>query len=429
MGLTQAIVSLQAAATATTQDFISSGFGTPTACIVFATGGGQDAFTTHGVMSVGTYDGTNQQAISMGTEDGTAASAISARSDAADGDVVYHKYNGTLRRSASAAFIDGGVQLTWDTAGTRPWVTVWFFKGATAVHADWADPHITVDNAVTVTTTGVDPTLIFFATNKQAALGSGVADATMSIGFAYDNGASIENLCAAWNSDSADPTDTNAQIFDGTAGAGNRCGAALNSGGNPSPGIQCTAMGTDDFDVTTRDSGGTAMGFVYLALEITETVETFAVTTPTSAGDWDPFAASITPQCMMMTGVRLTSFNTNTTGSVGTESFSVYMANDEATIQEAGHMVVVESGVAGASIVQSESEQSSRFKLGSMSGGAESVDFAANNPTFDASGAVFPNANVDEDTTAYTVVGFFIEEPTATGNPTMVRTMMEGLMQ
>ncbi len=417
----QGIVKLQAPNASGNQDYTISGFGTPTGCIVFSTAGGQDAFATHGAQSIGTYDGTNGQVISHGIQDGVAASAQTMRSDARDALVVFQKYDGTDRREASATFIDGGVRLNWDAPGQRPWVTVWMFKGATAIMADWNDPDSTQDVAKTITTTGVDPNLIFFAVTKQATLGGGIADAGISFGWAYDNGGTLENMCAGWAVDDADPVDCSAQIFDSTTGLGKRCGAVINAGGNPSPGIECTAMGTDDFEITTRDAGATNCGFVYLALELTEDVTTFAVTTPTSSGAWDPFDAGFTPQCLVMTGVRLTSFNNNVSGGVGTESFGLYVANDSSdTDTESGHMMVVEDGVTGAGIVQSESEQSSAFKMGNMSGGAEVIDIRATNPSFDASGVIFADGDFDEAGTAYTVLGLFIDQPTAGGSDTAI---------
>ena len=411
----QRIVVLQAPSASGAQNYTLGGFGTPTACIVMATLGGQAAFAVHGCISVGTYDGTNQQVVCAGIEDGTAVTAMTARSDTQDADVVYLKYDNTLRRSASAAFITDGVELTWDGGGSRPYVTVWMFKGATSVFADWNDPDVTQDVSKNIATTGCNPNLIIFAANRQANLDAGVTHAGMSMGFAYDNGASIENLCAGWSSQDDDPTDTAGHMVDAT---GNRCVMYCSAGGGKSPGIECTAMGTADFDITTRDSSGVNIGFVYLALELEETVETFAVTTPTSTGDWDPFTASMTPQCMFMAGIPITVWNTNRGGSVGTESICLYVANDDS--EQSGHTVVNEDSVAGAGIVQSEAEQDAEFKMMSMSGGAETIEFQANSPTFDASGVVFADANVDEGGSLFTVVGFFIDQPTASGSDTAI---------
>lgn len=411
MALAVRQVTQAAPSTDTTQDYTSSGFGTPTWCMVIATHNATaDTWANDASISIGFYDGTNQKVITTGMEDGANPAAGNQRDQQTDGDVVAMYYDSTLRRSASAAFITDGVRLTWaDLGQDRTHCTVIFGKGETASVVGWGTPNATQDASSNITTTGCDPNLVLMVGTSRSSENAGTNTVRKSYGFAYDTGASIEQFSVSHQFGNGDPTDMNSQTSNQYA-----C-SHLNPAGHHRPGYDITAMGTGQFTVTTRDNAG-AGGFIFLALEITEAVTTFAATTPTSAGDFDPFTCSNTPLWVMMLPTAEDTLNTNRSGTQSaSEGFGIYSVNKDG--DEQGHYMYMENGTTGAGSHNAGCKSAGQLAGITVTSGAVDEVFDGNSPTFDTSGIVYADANFNHAGTAYYVLGFAVEQPVSADTP------------
>jgi len=421
MGFATRQVTLQAAATNTTQDFTSSGFGTPDCAIIITSlGGTSGSWSGHAALSFGFYDGTNQRCAGMGVQNGGTPGSSDSNVWKRSAEAVYTRYEGgTLQRNAAASFVTDGVRLTWTSGSARPYVTVILLKGLTASLVGHGTPHATQDTSTNITTTGVDPNVILFAGISSATENTNFTQPRIGLGFAVDNGVSIDQGCKGLRFLDSDATDGNSEVAD------NRCCAfTLSTGGSLLPSVECTAMGTDQFSITTRDAAGSG-GFIYLALETTENVDGFSASTPTSAGDWDPFTVSYEPEWVFMIPTAAEALNTAYGGSQAVvEGMGLYSANNSG--DEDGHYIVFENGASGAGTTFSSSAHASEFIIADTNSGAQREIIDGNSPTFDGSGIVYADANFNHGATVTKSVGFAIERVTA--NSLIWRVTHEGIM-
>ena len=412
MAFTVRQVTLAAPATDTTQDYTQSGFGTPDACIVIASKESTDAtWGGDGILSIGFYDGTSQKCVTLGQDNGATPNAGNQRVWERSAKVLDIRATGATDRTATAALITDGIRLTWADAGSSDIrATVIFMKGATAYHVGYDQPNATVDTSTNHTTTGCNPNLIIGAsTFGSGTEDSGTNSARHSIGFAWDNGATIEQMSTAHSWLNTDPQDNNAYT-------GNTYFLTIpNTAGQATPGVEITGMGTAQFTTVPRNAGAGGGDFIWLAIQLAaEDVTTFAVAAPTAAGDFDPFTSSWTPQWVFMLPTTANALDSAETGSqASVEGLGVYSVNKDG--DENGHYIYSENGVTGASSLNTGAKSESSLIGVTVSSSVVSESYDGNSPTFDSSGIVYADANFNHATATNYILGFAVEDGTATG--------------
>lgn len=292
MTQTAAVVRNTVSATAGgTADFTKSGFGTPSAAIIFMCDANAGANpTVNGSMSIGFWDGTNARACAIGMVDGVSTTAtyrcsrdsFGAIAAAAAGSVSYY----------SVSNITDGIRLTLavDNTTVQRFVTVLLLSGISAKVLTLATGTLQND-VTTVTGVGFAPSLVFFTH-----IGSGTADregtgADLSFGFAK-TGIAQESIGFA----SADASGgEQANILFSTT----RCGSRLLAD-ELLWSIETTAFGADGFTITARDGDPTANIQIFaLALGGADlSFDVGTITTPTSTGA-SVISTSITPGAVL----------------------------------------------------------------------------------------------------------------------------------
>lgn len=419
-------VTAAAPGTDTTQDYTVTDFGTPEACIVVASKESTDAtWGGDGILSIGFYDGTSQKCITLGQDTGTDPNSGNQRVWQRSAKVLDIRATGTADRTATAAFITDGVRLTWADLGSSDIrATVIFMKGATAYHVGYDQPNSTVDTSTNHTTTGCNPNLIIGASSfGNGTEDTGTNSARHSIGFAYDNGVTIEQMSTAHAWLNSTPQDNNAYT-------GNTYFLTVpNTVGSATPGIEITAMGTAQFTTVPRNSGAGNGDFIWLAIELaSENVSTFATAVPTAAGDWDPVTTSWTPQWAFMLPTTADTLDQNESAAqASVEGLGVYSVNKDG--DENGHYIYSENGVSGVGSLNTGAKSESKLIGVTVSSGTVSESYDGTTPTFDTTGIVYADANFNHASGTNYVLGFLVEDLTTPATNTLFGGVGRGIMR
>jgi hypothetical protein len=417
------VVRKQAPTTNTTQDFTVSGFGTPDAAIIISAGINSDSLAAHMSPSLCVWDGgTSEAQLMMYSADNDATVNYSrGRRSSATLCLQYNTTGATSLRTATCAATTDGIQLTWavatDPATHRPWVTVLLIKGVTATAYGEFDPpqdatSVADSPADTITTTGVNPNLIFFFYAGQLFPNSSGTGYHPSWGFAYDNGVTIDHRCMGFKSTSSESPVATGCYFDDTNCVMAWAGTATTSRGE----LFVDSMGSGSFDVKERALGGKS-GFIsgtevgYVALEMEDACEVFTTTLPTTSGDWNlATGLSIVPQAVFLMNTFVTA-NTDSEGAYLGGTF--YVADDQSNdnsdkeggvaFHEENNVTTTNTGTDGISSYKSYSDDGT-------------LDLTASSPVFGNNSIKFLDANVDTASQATRVFGLAFGGGTATTN-------------
>lgn len=306
-----AVVQQAARTTTGTQDFTSSGFGTPKAamCLVgFGATNGTSA--THGGFSIGFTDGTRQNVTSARTKSGVTTTATGRRSDTSDVLLLADQDGTVMLRAQFSSWITDGVRLNYSVApGTAFQVSCTLFGGAGIANAyvNTVSTPSTVDTSTTVSTVGFQPDVIIGAMSG----GTGYTDVNQSQ-LEISVGAAVRGVGqrgVSWFDTNA-VTTTATSVFPLT----NRIGRNTNNGSQ----IEIQNYSSSGFDATLRQVGTFAATLGYLALQLNgATATVMEVTSPTATGSQSIAGIGLTPQwgLLVMTADQ-------TSGSVDTSADS-----------------------------------------------------------------------------------------------------------
>lgn len=399
-------VRLQAPATNTTQDFTISGFGEPDACIVMS-GFGDGSWVSHAQLTIGGFDGTNQNCNGYGMENSSAVNTGQSRHQSSTSQVVRHMKDVSENRSAIAsAFstITDGVRLTWlgDTS-FRPWTTVIMLKGDFTVFM--GNDTLPSTTTKSMTTTGVNPNFILFFNIWRGADSAG-ALGRFGMGFAHDTGSGIDVVGHNNRFNDGNPNDFNSTISDAQYVTDQNTFMDVNS------------MGTETFEIETF-SNHFSNALHFMAFEFNENIKVFDSATVTTNVDWDPVVTTFTPQWCFMLPTAHINIPENDSGSESSvESYGMYSNTEDDT--ESGVYVIHENG---STVNQfAESRTDTRFEINQVQSTDSENLVNGNSPTFDSTGIVFAAANFTEAGTAYQQIGFMIEEDSSSVVITDVNT-------
>lgn len=280
MAQTVAVVRATLSATSGgTTDFTKSGFGTPTAAIIFTCAAAVTANpNASGQMSVGFWDGTNQRAVGFVGLDAQATSANYRSSDDSYG-LIAPSSSATAQFAYTISAITDGIRLTLsvDNTSVERYCTVILLSGVSA-KAGTFTPNATQNGTQASASLGFAPELIFFAScNSTAADINGNGDAVFNFGFAEINGT---NRCIMRRVVDAQADEAAVIQFSETRGIGAISSSALIWTG------EITMWGSDTFTMTTRDGNTSSVVCFFLALGGADlSYDTGTLTTPTSTGD------------------------------------------------------------------------------------------------------------------------------------------------
>jgi hypothetical protein len=405
---------LQAPATNTTQNYTVSGFGAPQAAIILSCLGNDGAWKNDASIGLGFWDGTNQNVTGCGWDNASDPGNSRGRQYSDASNVVWTIYNSPSSNKRKASITDtvtDGVELTW--TGTdideRPRVTVILIRGINGAQTGHRTADKSIDGTTQTVTAGMTPKLVILAGRRSdTATGQG-STASWFHGFACDNGSSIDQGVVGWRNSDGDPTDCNGQVNDGYCIVGD-----VGTFGQLSGPIEMTTMTSGSFTTTTRLSIPVFSSHHYLALDFDEDVVGWDAATPTSAGDFDPFTASFTPQWAFMFPTGFQVLDTSYSGGDdGVEAMGLYSVNDDG--EEDGHYVTMENGSTGAGSMFGQSRRDTRFEINEVAASASANLVNGDSPTFDATGIVYSDANFSHDGNQHQVLGFFVAASADTG--------------
>lgn len=289
MAQTVAVVrsTLSSAASGTT-DFTKSGFGTPAAAIIIVcqantTNNPQD----NSEISIGFWDGTNQCVCMLQDRDNQANSDTRRNSDDSYGAIVV---DSTSRSLYTVSAVTDGIRLTLSTDNTTldRYCTVLLLAGVSAKVTN-VTAGASAGNTVTSSSLGFAPDLVFFTGIGGTTVDvSGTTTALLSFGVAGDQSGIVQRVLG-WGQSHASTNEASFERYSET-----RCfsRAALWT-------AECTALGSDDFTLTTRD-GSSSSGIIFaLALGGADlSFDLGTLTTPTSTGD-SSVSTDITPAAVL----------------------------------------------------------------------------------------------------------------------------------
>lgn len=408
------VAHVQSPSSNTTQDYTVSGFGTPDFAIVIA----QDfvsatpANTMHnGYASgyvIGFTDGTTSHCAGSVVKDGvnpTNADVGYGRIDTDD--VVYYKRlkGDTAATADTPTFITDGLRLTWSTGTDRPGVSVILIQwdaGESAKIGTFTSSG-TVDTATTVTTTGVDPNFVWiFGISGTAAADNDADDPCLSVGMAVDNGSSIDQFvhCHYKHNTAQSNVDAAGSI------APDRAGLGFTTSKTKQYELEVTAMGTDDFAVTTRAGSGsvTAQTWMYLAVEFATPAELFMANAPTSTGDWDAATMSFQPESVFVIPTNLAvDDGTDNTGAES-KNQSFYYANKNS---EEAYFHSYNNEAPSVTTTDARFKYNNRLEWNGNVNGSTPSGNADSGPTFDSSGVIWDVTNAASHAFRTIILGVF----------------------
>lgn len=381
-----------------TQDITISGFGTPNAVIMF-TSGKSSTSAGHYRGQIGYWASNSQHVVYSGLQEAT--SSFSGGGGIIPDSIVYNKYDSTVRSQAYISeTITDGIRLTYTKAPTSTdheiYATFIFFGGINASAGLVAGPSST-DGSIDITGLGFTPRLIFATTHRSGYAGS-TSIGSLPFGVAFDNGSSIEELQAIHTCRVISPLETGGYV-------GNTLGSAAvvtEEGINPGY-FEVTNMYSGGFEITARTAALNSYYFGYLALDVPGIdIKLSEATAPTSAGNWDPVATSFTPQFLFMYSHGSGTSNSWVADS-NDQGLTIYATDSTGT--QAGYSAFVKNGESTTTpsplAFYSNTEGVIRDYLGT-----DKMSFGS--PTFDATGVVFSDANVDHGSIGYKFLSLMI---------------------
>src|SRR5678810_751837 len=187
-----ALVQATSRTSAGTQDFTSSGFGTPKGILVMVTAGlVNGTVANHGLMCIGAADGTRNIVTSMRSKDGialgTTATARRAR-NSTDCLLFCDQDGNVLLQAQWSAWITDGVRLNFSVAtGGAYLVTVLLIGGAgvSDVYTSTVTSPGVVDTATDVTGPGFEPSMLLTFSNGGDGAWDNTTDAQDIITFGF----------------------------------------------------------------------------------------------------------------------------------------------------------------------------------------------------------------------------------------------------
>lgn len=276
------------------QDITIDGFGTPKAALfMISCATTDDTATTHAYFGIGATDGTTQWACSIATEDGLGTTDTNSRAMTDECVALLHDAGNIDGEGNSTTLITDGVRVTWgDAPSAARLMTVVLFGGndLTAKVGNTQDLGASTDTQFSVTGVGFEPDALIMASHGQDFDDVAKAQATISVGFAANDGSETQRALGWVDTDNQGTTSINAQLDTSKI-------LSLVFAGAQNKEIELDSFEADGFKITT---GSTAWysnpGYLALNFNGAAKAAVGSLDTPTSDGSvsytWPGFRPS-----------------------------------------------------------------------------------------------------------------------------------------
>jgi len=258
-----------------TVDFTSSGKGTPSAVIAMV---GLSTASTSSAndldISMGVYDGTTQSCRYIRETDGSGTSECD---QALSPHILTLGRYGLGTADIDASWITDGVRLTSVNSALADayYVKILVIWGVDAA-VNVANSQSSTDNTTTISGLSFQPKAVLLLTSEDSGTNTSGVDSCWSIGAVIDDGSLTQRCVSYGGEDGQGTTNNTIQFYE------NRIGSAIWNGSEDFS-LECTAINSDGYGITTRDSDSGSASFIGLALggaDLDVNLET--ITTPTS---------------------------------------------------------------------------------------------------------------------------------------------------
>lgn len=338
-----AVIQQATRTTTGTQNYTSSGFGTPLGAIFTVTNGTVAGTTVaHALISFGATDGTRQWAMSGRARDNITLGTTLTANRANTSDVILLTDDGgtvILRAQFSAWTTDGVTINVSVTNGTAYRVTCTLIGGSkvTGVYVNTVTTPSVINTSTTVSTLPFESTFLIIAGKSS----SNAWDDTADGNYTYQLGCVVNSGSNPHPQFSHNWTDTTGSATTSTAGelSTNRVSANQNSG--TPPGVEIQNFTSTGFDATLRDTGGSTMQVGYIAVKTDGlSAKVMALDTPTSGGSQSFTGIGFTPQFGMLFQGALIANDTRTVTAdsevMGVSMFTASAAGSVAVTSDDG---------------------------------------------------------------------------------------------
>lgn len=301
----------------TTKIFQVTGFGTPTAAIIFCSNNNEadgvfDDDQGSRIISVGWFDGTNEGVAGHYSQNGVASANVGRYQNNSNCVVATSPTGGgspfwtATAVGATLGFVTDGVKLDFSGDATSYQIEVWLFKGTDlSVEAGSFNPN-TQNNSRVVSTTN-EPHLVLFA-------GVGASNATTnatfgmwSLGAAHNGSGGISQWAVLYkgNDDGDGTSDLVMEV------ATNRCWGQMGAG-TPVWDLEITAFGATSFTATTRSGNPGSDDVLYFVFSSANSQDDFeiGVTAAQTASGNQTFGSAFQPQGFMGLATSIQSADT-----------------------------------------------------------------------------------------------------------------------
>lgn len=296
-----------------TQDFTSSGFGTPVCALFFGGyGTANGTAVNHAGLWVGVSDFTTHQSVSTAMED-TGSTTDTGAASGTDALQTLLSSDQTVDGTATASTITNGVRLTWADAPPSAYLITAVLFNADAVSNCVAGSIATstsIGGTASASGFGWEPdTIIAFGaystTHARTAIGLAINDGGIvqySVGHNSQNGVATADLTEVIRSDRL----------------------VLDSSGSGGASHELTSFDSGGFTVTTRDAT-TARTVRYLAMRRASGVgaKLLTCTSPTSTGAHSCTGAGFRPQAGLMLHTKTIALGTYTTSGTNNQTYGL----------------------------------------------------------------------------------------------------------
>jgi hypothetical protein len=282
-----------------TQDFTSTGFGTPKAALFFLSAGTADGTQVNNAMlSIGATDGTRSRAIAAGSEHGVASSDTGMTGSGTAAVVTLLKTSmSAIDGSADfSAWITDGVRINWTDAPPEAYMMTVVLIGGNGVsncYVGNATAGATVGAATDVTDPAFEPTFVLTFGANDASLTTD-SDLRLSLGVVVNDGSNTQRSVSM--SETAGQASAVATLSFETD-----CVARRTSAGAGGPEIQIQDFDANGFSLYTRVSNAEVMATNYLAVKLSGlSAKLLTSASPTGTGSATITGAGFTPQFGLM---------------------------------------------------------------------------------------------------------------------------------
>jgi len=267
------------------QDFnLPTGFGTPTAVIIFGTTAYFDGLNPHhqARMAIGFSDGSTDRGVVAQSRDARIASDTYRRKSTSYSVITMTAGFGSVRDEGSVSFGTDKVTITWanaDASGLG--LIIIAFTGTDGVWVGDLTHDYDSDGVTKATTSpGFEPDVIFMATTETANAATGSANAKLTFGAAVNDGSLTQRSIAFGSPDNLSPSESHMALWT------DAIVKPVLSGSTAEEGIAISDFLSNGFETTidTASTGKSVDECIVLAIDLPDGKGAFAQTHAVTTG-------------------------------------------------------------------------------------------------------------------------------------------------